>query len=409
MRVTQFTHHAETSARGLAIALGFSIPISVALDNILLGLILAAWLASGNFRDKFATIKASPVALAALMLFGLMVLGLAHGARNPGDGLLYLGKYLDLLFVPVFVTVFQNERTRAYALKAFCCAIVLSIVVSHLALHGLLINNPILPREQLLSGGFKFSITHSLLVGFGAFAFALMAHATNDRVWRMGLIGLALIAAHNVLFTVISRTGYLVFAVLMLYFAVAAFRWRGVAVAAALGVAVFFTAYVSADRFYQRMNDAAAELSDWRPDKPSDTSIGLRMEFFRGSLQIIREHPLLGAGTGSFPAAYAATVTGKPMEKSTNPHNEYLLIASQIGLIGLACLILLFCLQWRLAAAITPTIYRDLGRGLVLVFAIGCLFNSLLLDHTEGLLFAWASGLIFAGQKTPAIGAIPTA
>ena len=28
---------------------------------------------------------------------------------------------------------------------------------------------------------------------------------------------------------------------------------------------------------------------------------------------------------------------------------------------------------------------------------IGCLFNSLLIDHTEGLLFAWATGLLFAG------------
>jgi hypothetical protein len=38
----------------------------------------------------------------------------------------------------------------------------------------------------------------------------------------------------------------------------------------------------------------------------------------------------------------------------------------------------------------------------VLVFVIGCLFNSLLLDHTEGLLFAWATGLLFAGLPSSA-------
>jgi len=32
--------------------------------------------------------------------------------------------------------------------------------------------------------------------------------------------------------------------------------------------------------------------------------------------------------------------------------------------------------------------------------AIGSLFNSLLLDHTEGLLFAWLTGVLFAGLQS---------
>jgi len=36
----------------------------------------------------------------------------------------------------------------------------------------------------------------------------------------------------------------------------------------------------------------------------------------------------------------------------------------------------------------------------VLTIAIGCLFNSLLLDHTEGLLFAWLTALLHAGLES---------
>ena len=86
---------------------------------------------------------------------------------------------------------------------------------------------------------------------------------------------------------------------------------------------------------------------------------------------------------------------GTTLEATVNPHNEYLLIAAQTGMIGLAALLYLFYTQWRLAARLEP-FYRDLARGLVITFAIGCLFNSLLLDHTEGLLFAWMTGLCFA-------------
>ena len=30
---------------------------------------------------------------------------------------------------------------------------------------------------------------------------------------------------------------------------------------------------------------------------------------------------------------------------------------------------------------------------------IGCLLNSLLLDHTEGLLYAWLTGVLYGGLK----------
>src|SRR5258708_20046945 len=99
MRIETLPSRADACARAFAIALGFSIPISVALDNILLALLLVSWLASGGFREKFAAIKASPVALAALLLFGLLTLGLVYGTRNPGHGLRSCAKYVDLLFV----------------------------------------------------------------------------------------------------------------------------------------------------------------------------------------------------------------------------------------------------------------------------------------------------------------------
>jgi O-antigen ligase len=398
---------ADTAGRWAVIALGLSIPIAVALDNVLLGAIALMWLAADGFRHKFSIIRANPVALAALALFGLLVLGLAYGSRNAGDGLHYLGKYADLLFVPVFLTLFQDQRTRERGLLAFGIAIALTLIVSHLAYMNLLVDNPLLLRTRSYPVGFKSTITQSLLVGYAAFLFALLARGETRRAWRFTYIALALIAAHNVLFTVSSRTGYLVLAVLLLYFFVVTSGRRGVAIAFALGIVLSCAAYVGSETFYLRVNDAIAEISDWKPDKPSETSVGLRMEFYRASVQIMRERPLLGAGTGSFPAAYAATVGGKQMAETANPHNEYLLIASQIGLVGLACLIFLFCRQWLLAGRLAQPLYRDLARGLVLMLVVGCLFNSLLLDHTEGLLFAWLSGLLFAAPIKPASSPTP--
>ncbi len=402
MRYPTIAAGAATAGRWSVIVLGVSIPISVALDNLLLLAVALAWLAAGHYRETLTIVRENPVAQAALALFGLLALGLVYGSRNPGDGLRYLGKYVDLLFVPLFLGFFQDAKTRERALLAFSLAAVASVVASHMAYLDMLSQSSLLPRVASYPTGFKSSITHSLIVGYSAFFFAVLAREEINKTRRIALSLLALLAAHNVIFMVIGRTGYLVLSTLFLYFFMVTFGRRGILFYMVAATATFSTAYVVSDTFYQRANVTIEETADWKPGKPSDTSVGLRLEFYTTSLRIIREHPLIGSGTGSVPVVYARAVSGQNMVATRNPHNEYLLIAVQIGLIGLACLLYLFWRQWQFAGRLVQPLYRDLGRGLMLTFVIGCLFNSLLLDHTEGLLFAWMSALVFSAPVKPA-------
>ena len=388
---------AATAGQWGVIALGLSIPISVALDNILIGLIAILWLLSGNWRGKAAAVRQNPVAVAALVLFGLLAVGATYGNGNTG----VLLKYIDVLLIPVFLAFFQDAKTRERALFAFCIAAVASVVVPHLAYIDLPVDNPLLSRSRTYATGFKLSVTHSLIVAFSAYLFALLAREEQNMKRRIGYIALALAAAHNVVFMGWGRTAYLVLALLFLYFFVVTLGRRGLAAFCALAAAIFATAYIGSATFQQRINDFAQQFRGWQPGVPSDDSVGERFEYFINSLKLIREHPLIGSGTGSFPAEYARIVAGQNMLATVNPHNEYVLIAVQIGLIGLASLIYLFYRQWRYAGELAPLFYRDLARGLVLTFIIGCLFNSLLLDHTEGLLFAWMTALVFAAPAKP--------
>src|SRR5687767_1088639 len=159
---------ADALARHAAILLGFSIPISVALDNILLGAVAVLWLAGGGYRQKLEIIAANKVALAALALFALLLLGLTWGARRPGDGIAYLVKYADLVFIPVFVTIFRDARARVLALRFFCAAMILAFAVIFLNTAGLLPENPWINRNPEYPRGFKYSITHGLLSAFAA-------------------------------------------------------------------------------------------------------------------------------------------------------------------------------------------------------------------------------------------------
>ncbi|MGH8348873.1 MAG: O-antigen ligase family protein, partial [Pseudomonas sp.] len=147
---------------------------------------------------------------------------------------------------------------------------------------------------------------------------------------------------------------------------------------------------------------AVSEFSAWQPQQAAgeENSVGLRMEWYKNSLDIVREHPIFGAGTGGFPKAYAEKTLGSGKLVPAHPHNEYLLIAVQLGLVGLALLFYLFYRQWRLASSLPLALEQNLARGLLLTIIFGCLFNSLLVDHTEGLLYAWLSGLLYGGLNS---------
>ncbi len=404
MRYPSITSRAATAGQWGVIALGLSIPVSVALDNILISLIAILWLLGGDLRGKAAVVRHNPVAVAALLLFGLLAVGTLYGSGDFG----VLLKYIDLLLIPVFLVFFQDVRTRERALFAFCIAAVASVVVPHLANMSLFADNPLLSLSRTYSTGFKLSVTHSLIVGFSAYLFALLAREARNTKRRIGYVALALAAAHNVIFMGWGRTGYLVLAILFLYYFVMTFGRRGAFFFAVLTAATVLAAYVTSATFEHRMNDFARQLMVWKPGQPSGDSVGERLEFYTNSIKLIRERPLTGSGTGSFPAVYARVAADRNMLATVNPHNEYLLIAVQIGLIGLASLFYLFYRQWCYAGELVPRFYRDLARGLVLTFSIGCLFNSLLLDHTEGLLFAWLTALVFAAPaKLPPSAASP--
>jgi O-antigen ligase len=173
-------------------------------------------------------------------------------------------------------------------------------------------------------------------------------------------------------------------------------RRRGLLTAVVLVAVGFVSAYELSPAFHQRVSIGMGEMSQFRPGEAGQGGVGERLEFYHNTLAVIRDHPILGVGTGGLVHVYAAKVQGTDMLPTRNPHNQYLLTTAEVGLVGLALLLFLFAQQWRCAVALQDELSTTLARGLALTIMVGSLFNSLLIDHVESLLFAWLSGLLFA-------------
>jgi O-antigen ligase len=382
----------ERIGRWAAVGIGFSIPLSVALDSVLLALALLAWIAGGAWREKVATVRANPVALAALVLFAVLAAGTLYGERYPGDALGYLGKYLDLLAVPALLYFFRDTRHREHALLALAVGLAVMLTVSYGVAVGVVPHGKPFSPDSVNPVAFKFKLTQNILMAFGAFLFAGFAARAATSVGRCAWAVLSLAAALNVTFLVDGLTGQLMLGAFVVY---AGYLWkgtRGLVVAAAVAIAGALVLATVSEPIRARLQTLGPELEQWRSGQVRrDASTGTRLELYSTSLSIVREHPLAGVGTGGYPKAYAEHTRGR---ESRNPHGEYLLIAVQTGLLGLAALAWLLATQWRCSARL-PRREAELARALVLMMVIGCLFNSMLLDHTEGLLYAWLTAVIY--------------
>jgi O-antigen ligase len=403
------SRNAEKGAMWAAALLGFSIPISTSLDSILAGLIVALLLVGGRFRDKIYTIRDNPIVLPALVFFGMYLVGLVYGEATGREAMESLAKASDLLLIPILLYLFREEEIRRTALAGFLTAIVSMIVISYL------LWLEVIPPSELFHitsddayTPFHHRITHGSLMAFGAYLFALKARLEPKPAVQVICALLSIAALANVLFIVSGRTGYVVALALGSYFLIAGLRWRGVAAAAAvslvLGVPVYF---LPASVPHQRLVMMAEEIAEWQPGQPTSTSVGYRLEYYRNSLKLIAEHPVRGAGTGGFKGAYASLVQDNGMDPTANPHNEYLMVAIQLGLVGLALLFWLLITLWRRAFSLPGGFERSAARGLVVWILSASLVSSTLIDHTEGFFFVWMSSLCFAGWSAVGESARP--
>jgi O-antigen ligase len=125
------------------------------------------------------------------------------------------------------------------------------------------------------------------------------------------------------------------------------------------------------------------------------TSVGLRLEFYKNSSYLISQHPIFGTGTGSFSTVYKQLADKTGIHPTTNPHNEFLMLGVQLGIFGIGLFAYLLWQLWQLSFRLTST-HKWMAQGVVVMMFVGCLVNSLLLDFTEGHVFAYLVGWLYA-------------
>ena len=375
---------------GLA-ALGFSIPISTSLDGILMVITVVAWLISGAFCELPKIVRENRYALLLPGMFILIALGMLHGLVPFGERVKHLWKYDDLLLSLVFITLFLDPTIRERGLWAFGIGMGLVLFISLGIAAGLIPVSSWFHGRPANATVFKLHITHNILMAFAALLFAEVA--VRCRVlWQKYALGLlALCAVIDVFMLVQGRTGQVGLILLIVLWWQRRLGMRGVLIGATAVAVLLALSYTVSPVFKKRVEKTISQTEQAQVEGASSkgSSVGLRLEWYTNTGQLITAHPVIGVGTGSFAKAYRELVTDPDAPRPSHPHNQYLLTAAELGVAGAGLLLWLFGLLWWKFRTDGGHVHAFLGEGAMVMLAIGCVFNSFLVDHTEGLFFAW--------------------
>jgi O-antigen ligase len=205
--------------------------------------------------------------------------------------------------------------------------------------------------------------------------------------------GLLLLA--NIALVTTGRSGYLVAMVCAVgavsgyvFFGQRRLGTRGI-VAAVLLVVSVAGMLLLAPTSRERMLQGVQEVENYDQAKEV-TSMGIRMIFWKNTVEMIREQPLFGYGTGAFGTAYDHKIAGRTGVAATpagDPHNQYMKITAENGVVALLIFLgfLVAAARQRCAAP-----YRMIGLCVLASWCATSLFNSHFSTFNEGnFIYAW--------------------
>jgi len=372
----------------------FMIPISSTLRSIGVSLSVILVLLDSSRYVELKKLFKHPTVKFALGFFMFSALACFWSPANVQEQWIVLEKYSKLIYLPFFMLAFRDPRTRSMALHAFLLAMLITCVLLLLKAVGVVQYGGDDPGEM-----FRNHIMTGYMMVFAAYLAAYLAYHASCLRHRIAYGCLALLLSYQVLFTGTGRMAYIAYALLAALWIFQIFSWRKALVIAGVAGVLLAGAY----ELNPTMQFLAHQVKDdWGlyHHNKKDTSLGFRLQFHTYAYDLFQRHPWLGNGTGSFSHTFQienpVPEWSASRSKLLEPHSQYWMVASELGIAGFFLFVLLFgslCVGcWR-----TPET-RALGCAVLLPMLLGNFTDSLLLYSGTGYFFLLFTALALASH-----------
>ncbi|HRE31846.1 MAG TPA: O-antigen ligase family protein, partial [Candidatus Berkiella sp.] len=363
-------------AQFLLMLFAFTLPLATSVTLVLSYSIVFIWLVDRNPIERWAQAFSYPLTKPILLIATISVIGTSYTLASWEEGRSALYQVYRLSFIPIFAYYLQDTsfKLKKWILYAFVLGMLITACCAFLKVYG----GFAIGQRTYGNDVFKNHIVVSYFMATALFL--LWNWFIAFKQYRLGFIVLMGICLFHFLFLNTGRIGYVIASIYFMVFAWHQYQWKGVWVTSIIVSCIMLFAYQFSAIFSHRIIEVYQEFSLYLQGV-SISSIGARLDYAINAIHLFLQHPFLGAGTGSFPEAYSMQV-GQLGKLTGDPHNQYLKMAVELGLMGLFCLFYLFYKQWKMIQQLMG-FELIIAKGLFLAFFMGCFFNSWLHNFTE--------------------------
>lgn len=379
-------------ADGLAAAVAALLPWSTSATLIA----IVAWLIvliPTLRREDLRDVLRHPAGYLPVALFAFAALGMLWADVSWKERLGGLYPFARLLLLPLLFAQFKDSERWRWVPGAFLASCVVLLAVSYVGIWfgdtiGLRYKSFGVPVRDYIAQAGEFT-----LCAMGLLYLAMAYWSKRKTLHLFAALALAFLFLANVVFVAPSRTALVTVPLLIALLVVTQFRLSQTIPLLAVVAFVCAAIWVASTSVQQRITAIYTEVQTHRTNQNIATSAGLRVEFWRQAVTIIREAPILGHGTGTVRDRYEKVVAaeGTKAQPTVNPHNQTFMVAIQLGLIGAAILIAMWIAHFALFLR-GATLAAWIGLAVVAQNVIGSLFNTHLFDFVQGWLYIFGVG-----------------
>lgn len=378
----------------LIIGLAFFIPTSVAGTNLILFLLLLLFVWEGKYKVRFSFIKNNPFVYIVFAYVMVHLIGCLWS-----EDLVMAGETLKrawkLMYIP-FLMMFIKREHVWYYLQAFVLGMMISEILTYLV--WLDIISPFMHATNEMPSPLMQHTYYTPYVAMGSalliYFLIYKKHKTN--VQKTITVFFLFTMLLN-LFIAGGRGGqvgfFVLFFVLMLYY----FKEKvskGVIIFSIISTILLSLAYQFVPLFENRVDKGIDEVTHFVPGKQT-TSLGIRLALNKNYFEIFLENYWLGVGTGDYIDAYKEVNQNSKFQTDlTHPHNMYLLIFVQFGLVGGIIFLAIFAYQLLFGFKIKDDL-QVLRIAFPLFFLVIMTVNWYLYTHHTLFLFIFFSTVLY--------------
>lgn len=371
---------------------GLFISTSVSISSFLAYLMLLIFLIEGNYKEKFFHIQSNPFVYAIMAFVGLHFLGLLwtedfEGAKN------ILKREWKLLFILLFMMVVKKEHIRYY-LELFIVGMSISELVSYAIWFEVI--PPFMYATLEMPTPFMRHLSYNIYLALAIYLLLHFLIFDNKLTNKSKMIGLFFLLTMSInMFITGGRAGQIAFLILLSVMVYSLIKQNFkiallICLGAILGVII---AYYSSPVFFERTNKAFYDIVNF--EKEHNTSVGTRMALAINTLELIKGHPFLGVGTGDLLTEYEQiNNVSRYKTPVMHPHNMYLLVLAQFGILGFLILVFLFYSKYKIALWKNDE-WQNFRFAFIIMFLAIMLSNSYLYTHHTMVLYIFFTSFLF--------------